>query len=318
MIISASRRTDIPAFYAEWFINRIRERYLFVQNPFSIHRFKRVDLSLSNVDVIVFWTKNPEPMIEYLDELTERRYRYYFQFTLTAYPRALEPDVPSVTTRLTTFKKLSEKIGREKVIWRFDPITFSSVTPEQRIIDDFGRLAKELHGAATRVVISFVDPYKTVQRNIKKLQKEEDIQFYDADRTMTQVQDVAATLAEVARAHSMEIVSCAEELDLSSVGIGHGRCIDDRLVSRLFGIAVTGKKDPSQREECQCVESQDIGQYNTCTHGCVYCYANFNKAQALKNRALHDPTSPFLVGHGADKAGPNRGQLGLFVDDQPK
>lgn len=318
MIISASRRTDIPAFYAEWFMNRIREGYLFVQNPFNAHQFKRVDLSLPNVDVIVFWTKNPEPIIKHLDELTKRRYRYYFQFTLTAYPKVIEPDVPSVAERLRSFKRLSEKIGRDKVIWRFDPITFSDVTPEQRVIDDFGRLAKELHGSATRVVISFVDLYKTVQRNLQKLQKKEGLQFYDADRTMKQVQDVAATLAEVARAHSMEIVSCAEKLDLSPVGIEHGKCIDDSLIRRLFGIAVTGRKDPNQREECQCVESQDIGQYNTCTHGCVYCYANFNKTQALKNRALHDPTSPFLVGRRADQAEPNRGQMGLFVDDKPK
>jgi hypothetical protein len=313
MIISASRRTDIPAFYSDWFMNRIREGYLYVQNPFNANQIRRVDLSLPNVDVIVFWTKNPKPMIRYLDELDERRFRYYFQFTLTAYPKVLEPDVPSATELLSAFKDLSQKIGREKVIWRFDPITLSDVTPEQRIIDDFGTIAEELKGATTRVIISFVDLYKSVKRNFDKLWQEKGLHFHDADRTITQVRNIAAALIEMAGHNSMEIMSCAEKLDLSPVSIGPGKCIDDRLIKKLFDITVSSKKDPSQRKECQCVESQDIGQYNTCTHGCIYCYANSDKTQVLKNRALHDPTSPFLIGHGPDQAQSDKGQMDLFL-----
>ena len=137
MIISASRRTDIPAFYSEWFMNRIREGHLFVQNPFNAYQIRRVDLSPDNIDVIVFWTKNPQPIVRYLDELDDRGYRYYFQFTVTAHPKLLEPCVPPVSELLAAFKALSKKIGAEKVVWRFDPIVLSDVTPEHAVIKKF-------------------------------------------------------------------------------------------------------------------------------------------------------------------------------------
>ncbi len=298
MIISASRRTDIPALYPEWFMNRIGEGYLFVQNPFNAQQLRRIDLSPENVDVIVFWSKNPQPMVGYLDELDNRGYRYYFQFTLTAYPKLLEPSVPPMHELLATFKTLSAKIGPEKVVWRFDPITLSDVTPEQAIVDNFERLARELRGSTSRVVFSFVHLYRSVIRNLEKIQKEKGVTFYDSSRSVDQVQRIAATLADIAHKNSIEIVSCAEKLDLSGVGVEHGQCIDDRLIKRLFGITVSNRKDKNQREACQCVESQDIGQYNTCTHGCIYCYAASNNKQSHKNRALHDPKSPFLIGNG--------------------
>ncbi|MCG6536400.1 MAG: DUF1848 domain-containing protein [Syntrophales bacterium LBB04] len=295
MIISASRRTDIPAFYSDWFINRIREGHLFVKNPFNVHQVRRVDLSPDNVDVIVFWSKNPQPIINRLDELDDRGYRYYFQFTLTGHPKLLEQFVPPMRELLSTFKMLSKKIGAEKVVWRFDPVVLSDVTPEYAIVENFDRLARELRGSTSRVVISFVHLYNRVARNLDRVMKEQGVRFYDGSRTVEQVKRIAAALAQIARANSIEIVSCAEKLDLSGVGIEHGKCIDDRLIERLFCITVSHKKDKYQREDCMCVESQDIGQYNTCAHDCIYCYATFNREEARKNRTLHDPESPFLT-----------------------
>jgi len=148
-----------------------------------------------------------------------------------------------------------------------------------------------------------VDYYKSVSRNLERITREQGIRFYDISRNSEQVQRIAASLAGIAHRNSLEIVSCAEKIDLSGVGIERGKCIDDRLIKRLFSISVSDRKDRYQREHCRCVESQDIGQYHTCTHDCVYCYASSNKKQAHKNKALHDPMSPFLIGKG-DTPGP--------------
>ena len=295
MIISASRRTDIPAFYSEWFMNRVREGFLLVRNPFNAHQVRRVDLSPDLVDVIVFWTRDPRPMLGCLDELDALGYRYYFQFTLTGYPKPLEPCVPPVADLLSAFKRLSRTIGAEKVVWRFDPIILSDLTPEHAVIEGFGRLARELCGSTLRVVISFVHLYQSVKRNLAGLRHTQGITFYDESRSEEQVRRIASALGDIAAANSIGIVSCAEKLDLSAAGIGHGKCIDDRLINKLFGLSVPARKDRYQRENCLCVESQDVGQYGTCTHGCVYCYANPNKGQAHNSRALHDPRGPFLI-----------------------
>lgn len=295
MIISASRRTDIPALYPEWFMNRIREGFLFVRNPFNAQQAKRVDLSPDAVDVIVFWTKNPQPMLAALDELDRRGYRYYFHVTLTGLPKLFEPSLPHEQELIGSFKALSGKIGRDRVIWRFDPIVLSSLTPEGALTATFRRLASELSGSTSRVVISFVHLYRSVVRHLARMEKEHGIAFYDRSRSTEQVTRLAAALAEIARAHSLEMQSCAETLDLSAAGIAHGRCIDDGLIKKLFGITVSGRKDKYQREHCLCVESQDIGQYNTCTHGCVYCYAASNRKEVQKNRSLHHPENPFLI-----------------------
>ncbi len=298
MIISASRRTDIPAFYSEWFMNRVREGFLLVRNPFNAHQVKRVDLSADHVDVIVFWTRDPRPILGCLDELDALGYRYYFQFTLTGYPKPLEASVPPVAELLSAFKTLSRKIGAGRVVWRFDPIILSDLTPEHAVIEGFGRLARELRGSTLRVVISFVHLYKSVKRNLAGMTEAQGITFYDESRSEEQVRRIALALADVAAANSIEIVSCAEKLDLSAAGVGHGKCIDDGLIRDLFGLTISDTKDKHQREDCRCVESQDVGQYGTCAHGCVYCYANPNKRQVHSNRAMHDPESPFLIGKG--------------------
>jgi DNA repair photolyase len=296
MIISASRRTDIPAFYAEWFINRVREGYLFVQNPFNVHRFTKVALSPPDLDAIVFWTKNPAPLLGYLDELDGRGYRYYFQFTVNAYPRLIEPSLPDEEQLLSTFRTLSERIGAERVIWRFDPVLISDITPESVILETFARLAGCMSGQTERVVISFARFYRTVKSRLDRTQKETGVCFSDASANPGGIYEIAREMARIAQSNSMHIVSCAEKLDLCELGIERGKCIDDDLLKKVFGIDVSPAKDPYQREECRCVRSQDIGQYDTCLHGCLYCYANPSKNKAQRSSRLHDPKSPFLIG----------------------
>jgi DNA repair photolyase len=296
MIISASRRTDIPAFYAEWFINRLREGFLLVQNPFNAHKYSKVDLSPDKVDAIVFWTKNPEPLLKYLDDIDDMGYKYYFQFTLTGYPREIEQSLPELHKLLSTFKNLSDKIGPEKVIWRYDPIIISDITDEEFAVQNFNRLADELYKYAKRVVISFADFYKKITKNFDKLTKNSDIHFYDINLKPEQIYDISYQISAIANERSMQIVSCAEKIDLSNCGIEHGKCIDDDLIEELFGISLSVGKDKHQRDECGCIQSKDIGQYNSCTHDCIYCYANNNKALARRNLAAHDPSSPTLIG----------------------
>jgi hypothetical protein len=302
MIISASRRTDIPALYPEWFISRIREGYALVQNPFNARMFSRIELSSAGVDAIVFWTRNARPMLKYLGELDAAGHRYYFQYTLTGYPPVLEPHLLSPTDAIEAFRELSRAVGPEKVVWRFDPIVVSDVTPEEWICNNFDALAGELHGFTKDVVISFADFYAKVARSLRRTTDATGIRFYDVHGDPEMLLRVASRLARIAHGRSMRISACAEGLDLTGIGIERGKCVSDELISSIFGIAVTGEKDKNQRKACRCVESKDIGRYDTCIHGCVYCYANRGGEACFRNHAAHDPAGPSLVGNSGESA----------------
>ena len=276
-------------------MNRIREGFLYVRNPFNAGHFTCVDLSPENVEVIVFWTRNPRPMMHYLDELDEMGYRYYFQFTLTGYPAVLEPRVPPTDLLISSFRELSGRLGPDRVVWRFDPIFLSDITDEKAILETFGHIASLLEGRTRRIVISFTHFYKSVLRNLNRLERETGIRFHDTAGDEPLMRRMAGSMAAVARDRGMEIVSCATNLDLSGEGVAPGKCIDDALIKRVFGITVPAVKDPYQRAECGCVRSRDIGQYNTCVHDCVYCYASSNKNQARLQKIAHNPESLFLI-----------------------
>jgi len=297
-IISASRRTDIPAFYSDWFMNRIREGYAIVQNPFNSTMSSRVDLSCEDVDAIVFWTRDARPMLRHLDELNKRGYRYYFQYTLNAYPPLLEPRVPTAAAAVSAFKDLSQAIGAERVIWRFDPIVVSDVTPDDWIVGNFESLAQQLRGLTRQVVISFVDYYTKVARSLGRVTSATGVRFYDMHEDPARLLRIASRLSGIALHDSMTPMSCAEVIDLAPVGISPGKCISDELISALFGIQVKSQKDRYQRKACRCVSSRDIGHYDTCAHGCVYCYATSNGRVSSENRASHDPSAPSMSGSG--------------------
>ncbi len=296
MIISASRRTDIPAFYTEWFMNRIREGYCLVPNPLNTRQISVVTLNSVEVDAIVFWSKNPEPLIPYLSELDDYGFRYYFQFTLNDYPSALEPNIPSLESRLETFRKLSKLIGAKRVIWRYDPIIISNYTPLNYHIERFQYIADELRGFTKRVMVSFVDYYKKTDRRLLKLEREEDY-IFQKELSNESSFYIAKSLAHIASNNKFDIFTCAEETDYTKAGICPGMCIDAHLISQLWHINVNDRKDPSQRECCLCRQSKDIGTNNTCLHGCTYCYATSSLDIAQQRFKEHDHQSPMLFGN---------------------
>lgn len=287
MIISASRRTDIPAFYTNWFMNRLHSGYALVRNPFNPKQVTKIDLRPEMVDCIVFWTKNPTDMMLKLDEIDKRGYAYYFQYTVTPYNHTLEKRVPDFKTALKTFKELTRKIGPERVIWRYDPVL---LTDKYRLNDHFKcfkYIAQELQGYTEKCIISFINMYKKCERNLKGV----NLRSIDVDL----MQKMARRFAEIASEHSLSIASCAEEISLEECGIKPGKCIDDGLISRITDRRISLQKDKHQRRFCRCVVSRDIGAYDTCLHGCRYCYANASPDTAVRNFNNHDPESPFLI-----------------------
>lgn len=287
MILSVSRRTDIPGYYAEWFLRRLEEGFLYVRNPMNAHQISRIDLSPEVVDCIVFWTKNPADMMTQLERLWD--YLYYFQFTLTSYGRETEPGLPDKKELLSTFRRLSEKIGKEKVIWRYDPIFLSGKYTVDYHLEAFGKMADALAGYTERVVISFIDLYAKTQRNMAGLGMRE--------MTEEDMFSLAAGIAKTAAEHHLSVESCAEQIPLQDFGIRHGSCIDKALIERLTGCTLAGTKDKNQRKECGCLESVEVGTYHTCLNGCKYCYANFQDAKVRENAKLYDVDSPLLCGN---------------------
>lgn len=287
MILSVSRRTDIPNYYSDWFINRVKEGFLYVRNPMNAHQISRIEISTEIVDCIVFWTKNPANMIDKLEHL--QKYVYYFQFTLTGYGKDVEPNLPNKREELIpTFKRLSEKIGKEKVIWRYDPVLISKKYTMDYHLKAFEEIAGSLAGYTDKVVISFVDLYSKTQRNTRELNIRR--------ITNEEMIKLAGKMAQIASKHNLMIESCAEQINLQEVGIQHGSCIDKRLIERLSGCKLAAEKDKNQRKECGCFESIEVGTYNTCLNGCKYCYANFNDNKVKDIIKLYDQDSALLCG----------------------
>ncbi|MNJ35213.1 hypothetical protein D3C77_299430 [compost metagenome] len=297
MIISASRRTDIPAFFGEWFMKRIEEGYFYRINPFNPNQVSGFSLKPEDVDVIVFWTKNPKPFIKHLKALDEKGYRYYFQFTLNDYPKALEPYVPSIGQRIDTFQTLSRQIGADKLVWRYDPILISSITPISYHLDKLQHLSSQFKGYTHKLVISFMDFYNKTEKKIERLEKEHQIRVSDITlpEHKEELEKFADAIREIAARNQIQVETCAEALDLDHCGISHGSCIDASLISRLFDLNLNYRKDNNQREACLCTESVDMGVYNTCKFNCVYCYAVQSESAVNKTLEKHNPDSPSLI-----------------------
>jgi len=295
MIISASRRTDIPAFYSAWFINRVRTGWCQVPNPLNYNQLSYVSLKAKDVSAIVFWSKNPRPMLKYLDELDQQGLRYYFQFTINDYPRILEPKVPPVEERLNTFRELSSRLQPIRVVWRYDPIIISNLTPASLHLEKFSHIAQSLRGYTRRVMVSLVDYYQKTNRRLSVLESR-GVKFEKETQHSAATSELLAKIAVIAKQNDLEIFTCAEQFDFSAVGIPPGQCIDGELIKRIWSIEVDMDKDPTQRAACLCVVSKDIGVNDTCLHGCPYCYATRNLRLAKRRALQHDPTSPVLWG----------------------
>lgn len=328
IIISASRSTDIPAFYAKWFMNRLKAGYCVWYNPFNQ---KPMCISFAKTKVIVFWTKNPEPMIPYLSELDKMGIHYYFQVTLNDYVNeGFEPNVGPVEHRVEVFKRLANLIGKEKVIWRFDPLIVTPQLTARQLLTKIYHVGNQLKGYTDKLVFSFIDvrAYRKVQNNLIK-----ETPYYtretveNAEPSGNYLEELVDGLAKL-RDHwkgegwNLTLATCGESIDFGKYGIEHNRCIDGELMERIFSEDTelvyylrTGKlpepdlfgkipeipaerkdlKDKGQRKVCGCMVSKDIGMYNTCRHFCVYCYANTSKEIVLKNKERHDDDSESII-----------------------
>jgi len=283
MILSVSRRCDIPAFFGEWFMNRLKEGFVCVRNPYRHSSVSKIILSPQTIDCIVFWTKNPSGILEYLPQISNMGYRYYFQFTLTPYDGMIEKGVADKEKLIQTFQRLSNMIGKQGVVWRYDPILLTSQITTAWHIEKFEVMCKRLSGYADTVVISFLDEYKKLDR---KKYRAPDLQ---------EMLSLGTAFAKTAKGYGLRIQTCAEEVSLA--GIEKGACIDKERIGKICGYPISASKDKNQRNECLCAESVDIGEYDTCAHFCEYCYAN-NYATVIKKKlSMHDPYSPFLIGN---------------------
>ena len=280
MIISASRRTDIPAFHADWMMNRLREGFVCIRNPYNPHHVSRVSLRREDAEAIVFWTKDAANMLEKLNELEGRGYRYLFQYTLTPYGREIERGVDHARA-FDSLLRLSERIGKDRVIWRYDPILLTDEWTIDRHMRAFSDLCGRLEGATGRCVFSFIDLYGSVKRNAPHLRAPDE----------NQMRMMAREIAVTAKRCGMLPSACAEKLDFTEEGLEPMGCIDRRDIERVLGMPVRVQKDPGQRAECRCIKSVDIGAYDTCLHDCAYCYA-----KTRKNVLAVNPDDPLLGG----------------------
>ncbi len=287
MLISASRRTDIPARFTPWLLRRLREGFVLVRNPMNPRQVSRVPLDPGRVDGMVLWTKNPLPLLPELPALQE--YMTVFQFSLTPYGKDLEPGLPDKAKELLpAFQRLAKQIGPRRVIWRYDPILLNPVYTRAFHLRAFKSMAKRLTPYVNKCVFSFLDPYPCMSRAAREQQVQ-----YPAQKER---EGLAAELAAIARGLGLELSACAEDLPLKQLGITPAACVDARLFESLLGRPLSLSRDRNQRPRCACSQSVDIGAYNCCPNGCVYCYANHGSQRVRAGLAAHDPASPMLLG----------------------
>ena len=305
MIINTGSRTDIPAYFSEWFYNRIREGYVLARNPYYPQQVTRLSLSPQVVDCICFCTKNPGPMLDRLDELDA--YGQFWFVTITPYGKDIEPGVPDKTKVIRSFQRLSGKVGKHAVGWRYDPIFLTEKYTLEYHLQAFEQMSKMLCGYTEQCVISFIDLYEKTKKNfpgVRAVSKE------DQER-------ITVELVKIAQRYGMKIYTCLENDFLAKFGVDTSGCMTQKVIERAIGQNLAVPKSLSvARGGCKCLLGNDIGMYNTCGHGCRYCYANFDMDTVRKNMALHDPTSPLLIGHLRQEDVVKEAKQQTYIDGQ--
>ena len=292
MIVSPSYKTDIPAFYGDWFINRLKAGYCRMVNPYNRNQNSRVSLRRDDVDGFVFWTKNIGPFLDKLAEVHAKGYPFIIQYTINCYPRKLEFSVTDATRAVKHAAEIARQYGSRTLVWRYDPVVFSSEAPVESHLENFEWLASRLEGITDEVVISFAQIYQKTRRNMDWASREFGFAWTDPDDQ--QKRSLMRELLRIARARRMQLTLCSQPYLLES-GVQEAHCVDARRISSLLGREIQSRlKGP--RKECGCFESKDIGDYDTCPHGCVYCYTVQNRTLAQKRYREHDPESEFLWG----------------------
>lgn len=290
MLLFISGRTDIPAFYTPWFMNRIREGFVDVRNPYYGEQVSRYRLDPEVTDCLVFCTKNPAPILPYISELKGRGFALYFFVTITPYGTDIEPNVPDKSAVMQSFRELSERTGSRNCCWRYDPVFIDETYSAAFHIRQFRQMAETLHGATDRCIISFIDLYQKTVKNFPGVKEvsEQDQRF------------LAQVFSRIGMESGITIETCAEKLDLTGCGVAKGICISRSIIEQTTGGHVIKKPGVQHlRKHCMCLPAHDIGSYNSCPHLCKYCYANYNEELVKKNHAMHDPSSPLLIGHAA-------------------
>jgi hypothetical protein len=290
MIVSASRRTDIPAFYGQWFMNRLRAGFCSVANPFNPKQVGTVSLRPEDVSCFVFWTRYPVSLSPHLPELLSRGHEFVMLYTVLDYSSDLEPGMPVLSARIREFRQMADRYSPDRMAWRYDPILISPGTDAAFHRDRFRAIASELRGATHRVIISFFDAYPKARARLSSVSGGR--YRYEGDPQDRVLADLVPAIVETAGEFGMDIQSCAEKLDLEQYCVAPGACIDGPYLEQVTGRPMPRRKDAGQRKRCRCVESRDIGAYDTCRFGCVYCYAT----NRPPGQTAHDPSAPMLVG----------------------
>jgi hypothetical protein len=285
MILNTGSRTDIPGFFADWFYRRVREGYVLVRNPYYPQQILRYRISPEVVDCIVFCTKNPAPMLNRLSELDA--YRQFWFTTITPYGKDIEPFVPDKEQVCDDLRRISEQVGIGAVGWRYDPIFLLDDYDIAFHVKAFENMAKRLEGSVDQVTISFIDLYEKTRRNfprVKEVSRQDQILL-------------AKEFVAIGKAYGMQIRSCHEGDFLAEYGVEVSGCMNQQVIERAIGGSIRVPKKPTARQGCNCLLGSDIGAYHSCGHGCLYCYANYDRKTVEQNRAQHDPLSPLLIGH---------------------
>jgi hypothetical protein len=289
-IISVSRRTDIPAFYGDWFMGRLAQGFVGVENPFSGQKYL-ISLKTEDVVCFVFWSKNFAPFLDNLRIIERMGYKFYFNYTITCLPEVFESNV-NKDTAIKTLKQLSRTYSPKHINWRFDPIIISNVAERDFYIKGFKELANQFEGLVERCYISFVTQYEKVKRNFADLEKSKGITVTETSNDSNI--ELANELAEIAGGFGIQIYSCCGDY-LVNEKVKKAHCIDGHLIEQLLSLKGFSYSIKPTRQDCGCTESTDIGAYDTCPHGCVYCYANANKHKAYEAFRNHDKNSAFLA-----------------------
>ena len=284
MILNTGLRTDIPGFFSEWFYNRIDEGFVYVRNPYAKNIIYSYKLNPELIDCIMFCTKNPKPMLKDLDKISG--YNQYWHITITPYEKEIEPNVPPVDEVLESFKYLSSRLGKEKVSLRYDPIFINEKYTLEKHIESFEYIVKSLSDYTTEAIISFIDLYEKTKRNfpqVREVNNEERL-------------EIGKEFAKIGKEYHVKIKTCVEGTDLDQFGIDSTGCMTKEVIERAIHKNLNIPKQKARNGQCYCLLNNDIGEYNTCNHGCLYCYANSNKKLVSRNIKLHNPKSPILIG----------------------
>ena len=284
MILNTGLRTDIPGFFSEWFYNRIEDGFVYVRNPYAKNQIYSYRLDPELIDCIIFCTKNPKPMFENLEKID--KFNQYWHITITPYEKEIEPNVPPMNDVLESFKYLSKKLGKENVTLRYDPIFINEKYSLEKHIESFEYIANSLSDYTTEAIISFIDLYEKTKRNFPKAR----------EVTKDERLKLGKEFAQIGKKNNITIKTCVEGTELDKFGIDSSGCMTKEVIERAINKNLNIPKQKARNGECYCLLNNDIGEYNTCGHGCLYCYANSNKRLVKRNLKLHDPKSPILIG----------------------